>query len=188
MDNLGTILKSLLAVTFVGLLCVPSCTKSVKPEPTTLLMEATSATVVLPPYSQTGIAFSGTCQSRFNVDSFIKASTKGVRSLKNMTSAKIASCELTIENAGDAANFANFKACSGAFHTNGVSDDFGVAVSNNPDQYASSLSLPIDTTEELKSYLQDANTFTYRFRGSLRRPTSDSIRCKITFRFNVALN
>lgn len=144
-----------------------------------------TASITLPPYSQTGIAFSGNQSVRFSVDSFIKANIGKKFGVNNIVSAKISSYTLALQNPTDATNFANFKSCSGSFHTQGNQEDFGVNISNNPDDYSSTLSMPVDTTEELKGYLMGGNQFTCSVGGSLRRPTKDSIHCIATVAFNI---
>jgi hypothetical protein len=71
------------------------------------------------------------------------------------------------------------------FYTNGDNSPFGVSIPNNPDTYAETLTLPVDTTAELKGYLTNGSQFTYTMGGKLRRPTSAPIHCTATFSFNV---
>jgi hypothetical protein len=105
--------------------------------------------------------------------------------VSNTSSARIRSCELVLDNPTQAINFANFETCSGYFFTDGNPEPFGVNIDDNPDNFSGSLSLPVDTSAELKGYLTNASVFTYNLSGKLRRPTTDSIHCKVKIAFTV---
>lgn len=168
---------------FAGSIALHSCTKLVNNLQRDLEMETTTVEMVIPPVDTT-VAFTGAATNYYNVDSFIKASTANVLGINNITSAKIASCQITIDNPSTANNFANFKSCSASFHTNAKTDPYTVSVANNPDVYATSLNLPVDTSADIRTYF-NGNQFSYSLNGALRRATTDSLRCKMVVKFRM---
>lgn len=162
-----------------------SCNKLANNLRYSLDMHTATADIVIPPYDNTLIMITGRQTVNYNIDSFIKANTANLLGVNNISSARIRSCELVLENPTDAINFANFESCSGYFFTDGNTDPFGVNIAENPDEYAGTLNLPVDTTAELKGYLTNASVFTYNLSGKLRRKTTDSIHCKVKIAFTL---
>ena len=179
------IITSAIAFVCFTMLSMNSCNKLGKNLQYDLDMQTATVDVVIPPYSDTTLSISGSQTNYYNIDSFIKANTANLMSVSNITSAKIKSCVLTLQHPSSTINFANFKSCSASFYTNSNTTPFGVTIANNPDSYADVLTLPVDTSAELKGYLTNTNKFTYSLSGKLRRPTHDSIHCVATFSFKV---
>ena len=175
---------SALAVTCIALASLQSCTKLAKNLQYDLDMQTASVNIVLPPSTDTVGSASGTQTNHYNIDSFIKANTANVLGLSNITSVKIKSVTLTLNNATAAQNFANFRSCYGSVYSTGNTTPYVLTVANNPDVFASTLSLPVDTTADLRSYM-NGNDFTYSLGGSLRRATTDSVRCTVQFAFKI---
>lgn len=173
------------ALTCFALFALNSCTKLAKNLQYDLDMQTATVDIVLPPYADTAISVSGSQATNYNIDSFIKANTANVLGVSNITSAKIRSCVLTLTGATTALNFANFKSITGSFYTSANQTPYSVAIPLNPDVFATTLTLPVDTSRELKGYLTNTNQFVYTLGGMLRRPTTDSIRCTATFTFKV---
>lgn len=169
---------------FAGSIALHSCTKLVNNLQRDLEMETTTVEMVIPPVTDTTLAFTGSETNYYNVDSFIKASTANVLGLNNITSAKISSCQITIDNPSTANNFANFKSCSASFHTNTNTTPYTVSVASNPDVYSTTLNLPVDTSADVRGYF-NGNQFTYALTGALRRGTTDSLRCKMVVKFKM---
>ena len=178
------IFASAFAITCIALASLQSCTKLAKNLQYDLDMQTASVSVVLPPTSDTVGSASGSQTNYYNIDSFIKANTANVLGLSNITSAKIKSVTLTLTNATPAQNFANFKSCYGSVYSTGNTTPYTVTVANNQDIFASTLSLPVDTTTDLRSYM-NGNNFTYTLGGKLRRATTDSVRCTVQFAFKI---
>lgn len=180
------LLTATLALSTVALLTTQSCTKLAKNLQYDLAMQTASVQIVLPQALDTMTASAGTQTNYYNIDSFIKANTANVLGVSNITSAKLQSVVLSLTNPSASNNFANFKSCYGSFYTNSNTTPYQVSVANNPDVYSTQMSLPVDTTAELKGYL-GANNFTYSVGGSLRRVTTYSlhITAQITFKVHV---
>lgn len=164
-----------------------SCTKLAKNLQYDLEMSTGSIDIVIPPFLDTTVSATGSQSTYYNIDSFIQDQTANVLHVSNITSAKFKSCEITINNATNPLNFANFKSVNGSFFTESEPTPFTVSIPFNPDVNASVLSLPVDTTRELRSYLTNSNRFTYTLGGSLRRPITDTLHCtmRCTFRMHV---
>jgi hypothetical protein len=180
-------LTSALAVTCFAMSTMSSCTKLAKNLQYDLDMQTATVDVVIPPYLDTNANVSGSQVNNYNIDSFIKANTANVLGVSNITSAKLRSCVLVIQpnTHTELNNFANFKSVSASFHTNGNLTPYTLSIPSNPNVYNETLSLPVDTTAELKGYLSGGNQFTYNLGGSLRRAITDSVHCKATITFKI---
>lgn len=149
-----------------------------------LEMQTTSVDFVIPPSSDTTIALTGSQTNYYNIDSFIKASTGNILGVANIKSAKIKGCVITINNPSASINFSNFRNITGSFHTEAEPTEYRMSIANNPDVNVSTLSLPVDSSAELKGYL-NSNQFTYTVSGQLRRPVADSVHCTARITFSV---
>ncbi len=174
-----------LAIACFSIIGLNSCSKLAKNLQYNLEMQTASVDVVIPPYSDSNVAVSGTQTNYYNIDSFIKKNTGDVLGVSNISSATIKSCVLTLANPTSSRNFANFKSCNASFYTNGNTTPFTVNIPNNPDVYSEQLSLPVDSTAELKGYITNGNQFTYTLGGSIRRPLNDSLHCHMVITFKV---
>ena len=180
----GIFLTLIMTLSYFAFISLPSCTKSQNRLRYDLTLQTSSAPLSLAPRASTGTSFSLSQASSFNIDSFVRASTGGKLGAVNIRNARLVTAALNLADPTDATNFANFQSCSGTFHTNTNSSEVGVTIANE-DIYSSSLALPVDSTDELKNYFVGGNRIIYGFGGNLRRPTSDTLRCCITFTFNL---
>jgi hypothetical protein len=129
----------------------------------------------------------GSATNSYNVDSFIKANTANQLGVSNINSVKLASCVITITaGASTTNNLANFQSCNASFYSNTETAPFVLSVPNNPDTYATTLTMPVDTTTELKSYLSGTN-FNYSVSGKLRRPTTAPLTCTVNYSFTMSV-
>ena len=185
MKNKIAKIPALLAASCMAMLSMNSCNKLAANLSYDLNMQTASVNFTIPPCSNTSIALSGTETNYYNIDSFIKANTLGTMGVSNISSVKITSCSIALNNATSANNFANFSTCTGGFYTDGDNTPYSVTIANNPDVYSAVLNLPVDTSAELKGYLSNSKIFTYTLSGALRRPTTDSVHCTATFYFKI---
>ncbi len=174
---------SALVMSCLGAAYLQSCNKIASLVQYDLSMQTASTEIVLPPSALTVGSASGSQVVNYNIDSFIKANTANVLGINNITSAKLTSCKLTLLNATTTNNFANFSAASGSFYSNTNTTPYSLSLTN-PDTYSTVLDMPVDPNVELKGYLTGSN-FTYTVGGTLRRATTDSIRCKIEVTYSV---
>jgi hypothetical protein len=172
-------------MTIASVFMLQSCTKIGNALQYNLALQSGSVTVAIPPMTNTGsIASVDAGSNTINIDSFIKAHTAGLLGVANIQSVKLTSCTITVQNGNSANNFANFESCSAAFSSNAESTPYSVNIADNPDAYATSLTMPVDTAIELKNYLV-GNQFNYSVGGKLRRSTTDTLNCTIQFQFNI---
>ena len=185
MKNQIKIIASSLAFACASMLAFNSCTKIANNLQYDLEMQTATVDVEIPAYDNTTIAISGSQTVDYNIDSFIRANTANMMSVSNITSAKIKSCKLVLNDATPEANFANFKSCNASFFTDGNKTPFKISILDNPDKYATELELPVDTEAELKGYLSGGNKFTYTLGGQLRRATKTAVHATATIAFNI---
>ncbi len=178
-------IASFFALSCITMLGMNSCSKLANNLKYDLNMQTATVNFTIPPCSNTSISLAGSETNYYNIDSFIKANTMGTMGVANISSAKIQSCSITLLDPKPNLNFANFRTCSGGFYSDGYTTPYDVSITNNPDVYATTLELPVDTSADLKGYLTNAHKFTYTLSGNLRRPTTDSIHCTATFSFKV---
>jgi hypothetical protein len=163
---------------------IQSCTKLATLLNFDLSMQTESVNITIPVVTDTTGVFSvqpGTAS--FNVDSFIRASTNNQLGAANITSVKLSSVLLALNNATASSNFQNFESCYASFYSNTNTTPYSISITGNPDVYATTLSLPADTSTELETYI--GNEFTYSIAGQLRRPTTIPLNCTVTFTFSV---
>ena len=151
-----------------------------------LSMDMASVDITIFPISDTTSNLTlGTLVSSYNFDSFIHAKTLNKLGTSNIGSAKMVSCTLTILSPNDSNNFANFQNTNVNFFTNANTTPFiAASVTNNPDVYAATLDVPVDTATELKSYLTGTQ-LTYSLMGKMRRKTTDTIVCRVQLKMDV---
>ncbi len=172
--------------TVASVFTLQSCTKGISNLLRyNLAMQSGEVTVAIPPMTNSGSGATVDAGSNtINIDSFIKAHTAGLMGVANIQSVKLTSCTVNIQDASVSNNFANFQSCNAAFSSNAEATPYEVNIPSNPDTYATTLSMPVDTTTELKSYLT-GNQFNYSLGGKLRRSTTDTLHCTIQFKFNI---
>jgi hypothetical protein len=147
-------------------------------------MQTESVNVTIPATTGVnGTVTVGPATNTFNVDSFIRSQTGNQLGSANITSVKLSSVVFTLNNANALNNFQNFSSCSASFSSNTNPAPYTVSIASNPDAFSNTLTLPIDTTAELKSYL--GNQFNYTVSGQLRRGTTIPLDCTVSFTFSV---
>ena len=181
--NRGKIALAMTTMT-IALLAL-SCSKIGNLLTFNLSMQTESFDVSIPITTDTGTMSVGPVGSTFNVDSFIRANTAGELGESNIKSVKLSSVVLTLNNANAANNFQNFEYVDLAFSSNTNSAPYTISIANNPDSYSSTLSLPIDSTVDLSTYL--GNQFSYSVTGRLRKPTTQALDCTVTVTFSLSV-
>ena len=168
----------------VAITSLQSCTKIGSILQYDIPLQSGSVTITIPPTSKTAGSITGTGSNSINIDSVIKANTAGLMGVNNITSVKLTAASMTLANANSGNNFQNFQSCNASFSSNSDATPYSLNIADNPDSYATSLTLPVDSTEELKGYLTGSE-FTYSAGGQLRNSTTESLTCTITFTFNI---
>ena len=173
-----------MAIIATTILTLQSCSKVAKLLQYDIPLQSGSVTITIPATSDTSAAIFGSGANSINVDSVIKANTGNVLGVSNITSVKLTSATLTLQNSTDSNNFANFKSCYGSVSSNSNTTPYVLNIANNPDVTSNTLNLPVDANAELKGYLSGTQ-FNYAAGGVLRRPTTISLTCTIQFNFTM---
>jgi hypothetical protein len=170
---------------------ISSCSKIASVLSKTLTFTTPAQSFTIPPVSDSAVllttfyplpAVNGSFN--YNLDSFIKANTGGVLGINNIASVRINNCTFNCSNAISTANFQDFQTVTFSFTSTSNTTPFTLTV-NQPDVFASSMVLtPTDTSTEMKSYLS-GSSFNYGISGQMRRGTSDSMQCNVTFTFTI---
>ena len=163
-----------------------SCTKGLQNLHFNLGMQTQTVTVTIPVTTSDTVAI-GPISTTYNVDSFIKASTGNQLGINNIYSVKLSSVVLTLPSITSASpvSFANFQSCTASFSSNTNSTPYSINITNNPDSYSNTLNLPVNSNDELKSYI--GTNFTYNLFGILRRPVTTPVSCTITFTYSLVV-
>jgi hypothetical protein len=173
------ILLPLLAA-FICIMMFNSCSKVANAVAQALTWQGVDVSFTVSPISDTVNQQSiGTGTFTYNLDSFIKAKTSNLLGLKNVDTLRFSTCTLTITNNADANNnFQNFEMASASFSTsaNTTSTSLG-QITNNPNTYATILSIPVNSTTNLKSYIPNSGSLTvnYTCSGKLRTKTTNTL-------------
>jgi len=180
------ILSVAMAFSCASFLAFQSCTKLANNLLYELPMQTASVNITIPATmaDSTVDIDLGSATTNYNVDSFIKASTGNVLGVNNITSAKIKTILLTLQNPDSVNNFSDFKSARASVTSSSNSTPFTVNLENNPDIYTPTLSLPVDTSVDLKSYL-NSSSFTYKVGGRMRRSTTTALHCIVQFSYVV---
>lgn len=184
-----TLLSLAALAVFGSLFTFQSCDK-VKNLHYDLPLQTGSVEITIPPTTDTSSEHAvGTGSAYYNIDSFIKANTGNALGINNITSVKLTSVKLTLLDGTTTNNFANFQSAYASFYTSANSTPYRSSITNNPDVEAYELNPPVDANYDLKSYITNGgNTFYYSVGGKLRRAVTQSVRCKVEYKFNITVN
>lgn len=120
-----------------------------------------------------------------NLDSMISAENKEV-SAKNIKEVHIKSCKLVLTNGTEANNFSALASCKLEIKSNVKKEYVTIAEkTDNPDEIAYELVLPVNDKLELKDYFLSANTFTYHISGKTRKPVTAPLHCKVVVNYSL---
>jgi len=126
----------------------------------------------------------------YNLDSLIKAQTSNQLVLNNISHFYLTSCTLTILNPDSTNNFANFQSASGTLSSSADATPANIGtITNNPDTYAATLSVPVNTTTDLKNYVSPSGTttFNYMLSGKARRVTTKILHATVHIEYSIGV-
>lgn len=150
-----------------------------------LPLQTVDVKFTLPPLEE-GQAEAADLDVYLNVDSLIKEEASNM-SAENIRSVKIQSMVLTVENFTTEDHFGALTSCSAGLASELKPDFINVAeLTNNPETYATSLSLPVKADTELKDYFA-SKKFTYRVTATSRRATTTTLNCKATIKLKAEI-
>jgi hypothetical protein len=175
------------AVLFAAVAGFQSCSKVADKLKFNLKMQTGSVHFIIPASNNTGgnIMY-GPVTNSYNVDSFIKAQTATSLGISNITSVKIASCVLTVDDPDSTnKNLGNFESAYSDFYSDVYTTPFRVSINNIPDVNTTSINIPVDTSAELKSYI--GTKFTYSLNAKQRRAVPKDMHCTVSYAFNLVI-
>jgi hypothetical protein len=130
----------------------------------------------------------GQVQVYFNLDSLIREQTDDEYNINTIDKVFLEEMTLTLNGTGaqapdSANNLSNLEKGTISFSSssNTVPMDFDFTV---PDTYATTLSIPVDQTVDLKSYVT-GNMFVYGFSGKARRITTHELGANLKMKFKI---
>ncbi len=173
---------AILIAAFGFMSTLQSCTKALQGLKFNLGLQTQSVSVDVPVTPAGSIAI-GPLTSTYNLDSFIKAQTGNQLGVSNISSVKLVSVVITINNPDANNNFANFQSVNASFYSNTNSTPYAISLTNNPNTYATSLSLPVNSNDELKGYF--GTQYTYNISGDLRSPITTILHCTVQYSYNL---
>jgi hypothetical protein len=182
-------MKKILLIASLSIVGLASCSKIVGMLVSKIMsMQTVDAQFTLPIVTDTTNTNSyGPATATVNVDSFITAYSSNNYNIKNLKSANIESCNITISNPDDKNNFANIQSCEVDLNSDVNKTIIHPAtITNNPDTYSASLDVPVDNTIDLTSYM-NAKQFNYTIKAKLRRATTKELTCTIHIKMHIEM-
>lgn len=171
-----------------------SCNKVANQLAQTLGWSGVDVTIDVPPTTAIGTYTDiGSATFNYNLDSFIKAQTSNQLGMSNIKSFKFKSCQLTILNPSATNSFGDFSDAKAEFYTSTKSTPIVKLgeVNGNPDGPSSSLTLPINNTDNMRPYIPSSGTMTvfYKVSGTMRRarPTTTQVKVHVEYTIEVSL-
>jgi hypothetical protein len=127
----------------------------------------------------------GSYTMHFDLDSIIKANTAGVFGVNSVSSIKVKQISISISNADQLNNLANFESTRITLQSTSDSNPAELFSINFPDSYASSFTSTTINSPDLLPYLKGSD-ITYNLFGKMRRITTKplNITVAVTLRVN----
>lgn len=142
--------------------------------------------ITIPPIFSAGNAdftFGNVTQS-MNLDSLVRANTKGIFGANVVSSIKLKHVTLQITNADALNNLANFRTAGVGLQSNTENTPVNLFTVTLPDTYAGDYSFSPSGSPELLPYLK-GNTLSFEVFGNARRTTSKSLNLRILITLRV---
>lgn len=179
-------LKNLFSLLIIAIISIQffSCDKIKDAAKINIALSSEDVEFTIPIISATGATTLAAQDVYLNVDSIIKTSNTKL-SAKNIRSVTIKSFDITMIDGDATNNFSALESFKIDFKSNVNTNLNTLAeITNNPDIDAQTLSVPVNSSINLKDYF-NATTFTYELSGNARKTTSHPIQCKATITYNL---
>lgn len=122
----------------------------------------------------------------FDADKAIKENTENKLNINNVKSAKLKKCVLTITDANNDNNWANFESGKLHFHVNNSSPEVVIDITN-PDVYSDKLEIPADKfPADMTPYIKGTKAY-WKLEGKARRTTTKELTLKAEMEYDVAV-
>jgi hypothetical protein len=147
-------------------------------------LPAVSFTLPAIPFAPPNEIQVATFRQHFNLDSIIRANTKGVFSVKDITSVKINQIKFAIANPDQQNNIQNFESVRFTLASNTNSQAAEMAAVTFPDVYAETYLYTATNAPELVSYFQ-GNEVVFSVYGKLRKITTKPLTLSMVMTMRV---
>lgn len=122
-----------------------------------------------------------------NLDSLINASSSKVNS-SNIKEVRLTSCQLTLLSPPENQSLGDFSAASLQIWSNKNSTPTTMAqVTNNADAQVYTITLPLNSSIDLKNYFISANTFGFKLSWTARRAIGHPMQCNVLLKYNMVV-
>ena len=176
--------KLILIVGIIGM--IVSCDKLKELASANFGLNGDAVEVVVPPSGVNTISIQSTTET-IDFEAEIKKNNAELAA-KYIKSVTINSIDLEIISSTKALpnNWKNLKSYSFSINSDVKTDKINIA---SADPYSanneSRISIPVNTTLDLKDYVKEKAKFTYTFTGALNNPTTDSLKVKIKANYQI---
>lgn len=171
-------------VVLVASIVLSSCSALKKKLNIDIDMTSSDVEFTIPIITATGNSDMGQQTISVNIDSIIKANNAEL-AVKNIKSVNLKSCTVTLTDGDGQNNLSALQSCSASFYSDTKADVVQLAsITDNPDVEAYSITLPVNTSIDLKDYF-GATSFTYHLTGTARKTTSKELHAKATIRYTL---
>lgn len=121
-----------------------------------------------------------------NIDSVIKAYNSSV-GVNNIKSAKVIALTLEVLDADSANNLALVEAAKVILSSDTKPTPVTIGeLTNNPDEYKTSIDIPLNGDVDLAEYLR-SNNYTYTLWAKTRRGTTKEVHCKAVVKYDIVV-
>lgn len=121
----------------------------------------------------------------FNADSMIKAQNSQL-SVNNLKALYVKSCILNIESSSVGQDFSAIESCQLSVYTSTATTPVLIAdLPNNPNTTSTTLTIPVNSTQDLSSLVKNNTTLNYKISIKTRKKVTAETKCKGTIQFNI---
>ena len=126
----------------------------------------------------------GSFTTHFNLDSAIKANTKGVFGINSISTIKVTKASFKLLNGDEQNNLSNFKSVQFSISSNTNKTPADIVTVNFPDSTLNSYTQTVTDSPDISNYLRGTE-ITYNVSGAARRATTKSLTMVISITMYV---
>jgi hypothetical protein len=184
--NNSTMRKSLLLVAGATMLALSSCEKIKDLVKFKVGVKSQDVNFSVPAIPSAGEQEFGSGNIHVNVDSIIKTQNNKA-GVDNIKSAEVTEVSVEILNPDEENNLGVVERIIVELSSDTRPEPVTIAAkSGNPDEYITSMSLPLAENVDLADYLK-ANNYTYKLKAKTRRGTTKELNCKATIKYDLVV-
>jgi len=158
----------------ISTVTLPECKKIIDKVFSGFDLTLTAIPTVISPIPVSYYPFSIASTWKFNLDSIVKAESRGAFEASDLTSVKVKQTTLRLQNADSLTNLADLHSVSISLYSDTIRMPVTLVTANVPDTAINTLAFDASTSPEILPYLQGSN-ITYVVTVVLRRPTTHNL-------------